>query len=1650
MSSGGSYMNKDGTTYKSNYGTNPNSRNLLVTFDVRDYPDIYYHENVRIYMRINDQNIGIYAEKEKSVRHIFTDVNVDQEAIIELSDKNGKTINQPLPVAMVIEQHEIKNLVIQFKRLDKNYPGNVLINMKIVNFKDLPKPNELNTSNNSLLPSSNNRYDPYNSAKKVNMSSENALMSTQDLGSSMGGLNFSDNKNSNRQLNNLSSVNEEKREPVDLGQEWYNDLRKTHEKAKGVKQYTEENLVDTWKQLHKSKKMNERNHQKSKVDQTMGWGYDVEKKKRDPEAWKRLTGGSAVMQRSNVPSEKDISDKDFFFKRSVRSIDGQISHIVEIYIQDVKKTVYKYHQNTQEDANRLKKMELIILQRDREKKVIAAEKAKKKKQSEIMKKLWGESGKPPQKKGEDGITVNYEQSDNFESMTQDPRWITVNNMRIDKYHWQVEGTCEVYHKDFPEDHDYVYPGKLFDYWVKMDPLVKQKNQLTCDTATAQVTFDNYFMTRIQYLFSEFKNELGYTSYNGKAMFNFYQNTWPEEKKADTNMYFPSSTNAKKLFDYYLKRFENKKNNELKNMSKQSPIKEEKGKKITMKQLEEAAGRLNQPKDKFKRGKVLLGLSLKFPKDRLLKEMAVREFEDYKMNQSTVDWEKLTGMGDDQVTSEMLHHGGDVLKMKEKKEKKTLKNFSKAGMASDPYDDAPKKREKRDIIRQWESLLEMFKNDPDLVKYKNAEGSTIDEKDKQKQGRKEDEYKIKKYIKRVALEYKKYKMDPQTEQFHIFLDEKYKKMIELYKQSEKMYPKLNIGTRSASTNKLKTPALRQDMAKSQDFGKGSSKNQATTYPMPFKYDVMEQSKKIERQAREEVEKKVVDWIPSGATFKSKTHISEKQAEANLELQQHQIKKDGAWEECDYNAERQQIMMKFDDAQNCTFNPTLGWKIPTEWQEMAIRKYNFSTDFYKKPETSKEAINSFIERAIEDPHRKFNAKMGTFKRAALLYYSKGNIKEAYQRICESFNVNYLREVYLKNELLNAPVKKKAVYDRLQKSLMDNKVTGQSSFKHSIDISKRMEDHKNELKTSEIIKEEKKPEAAGVKVAVSHKQSKPPCVSYPVTPAPPANTTLGIILGSKVHEYDEETGNAQREPFLREVFELVLIQESEQKQFTTQIREINDKNKFDDFDLEDQYNKDKKVKEFMCPLGLNCPSYRGDRWPVSDKNKGINPIGHNCPLAHHPFELYFTSQKRRDERLRENLKQKLGEKKRTLVGEGKAWKTAGQMNFCPAKCGKCNYCKFKEKADSLEKDFMEKGKSRNFVVKDPYKREKKNNSIMETANDNMCKKVGYYRRALVLFSKERFKDAYETLIKAIEILRDEDYEAKVAKYDMEQKLKKKLGLELEEPINEKMVFEKAEELRLGQLGDANAVSGINDFKDDQSNRDWDDQKYQKIYYLAKRMGKLSDKNASLDAQQYLKDCVEALFWKIESKFVRKDLGIEAMRTRATKLEDRLEDDDFFDQPNLNPRTMSPNKARRVRLDMKKTEMCHYVEELGFCPNMPYCTKAHNPTELDVIGDKLKQNNLNKAIDANTNIMKESNATLPWRYTGFKDVVESQKDEENLRRYAALKKLTDEEKEMEQMRRITEKKSVYEKNPDWIKKLPYDRKGEDGNDDYDKDYAS
>lgn len=78
-----------------------------------------------------------------------------------------------------------------------------------------------------------------------------------------------------------------------------------------------------------------------------------------------------------------------------------------------------------------------------------------------------------------------------------------------------------------------------------------------------------------------------------------------------------------------------------------------------------------------------------------------------------------------------------------------------------------------------------------------------------------------------------------------------------------------------------------------------------------------------------------------------------------------------------------------------------------------------------------------------------------------------------------------------------------------------------------------------------------------------------------------------------------------------------------------------------------------------------------------------------------------------------------------------------------------------------------------------------IMKKNDDNLRKKLGYLRRAEVLYTQERYKEAFKTIVKAIKIVKGEMEIDEKLEDDKKERLREKLNLETGKKILFKIFF-------------------------------------------------------------------------------------------------------------------------------------------------------------------------------------------------------------------------------------------------------------------------
>lgn len=198
-------------------------------------------------------------------------------------------------------------------------------------------------------------------------------------------------------------------------------------------------------------------------------------------------------------------------------------------------------------------------------------------------------------------------------------------------------TIEDYHIHHQDNPDFIYPDKLFLHWNSMTKQQKDQLGIDLDRTVARETFTNFFDSRLEYIYLEFRKRKGVDSNDPKALYKFFRDEIPQRKKSEMSFIFYCKENPKNLFKQWcsakakireeeVKAFREKLKKEKEESTKKEKNKMKRGQSSqkTMSRKERIR-MLSKPKDRLKIGKTLLKMKAKFPEDRILREMIVDEF-----------------------------------------------------------------------------------------------------------------------------------------------------------------------------------------------------------------------------------------------------------------------------------------------------------------------------------------------------------------------------------------------------------------------------------------------------------------------------------------------------------------------------------------------------------------------------------------------------------------------------------------------------------------------------------------------------------------------------------------------------------------------------------------------------------------------------------------------------------------------------------------------------------------------------------------------------------------------------------------------------------------------------------------------------------------
>lgn len=829
----------------------------------------------------------------------------------------------------------------------------------------------------------------------------------------------------------------------------------------------------------------------------------------------------------------------------------------------------------------------------------------------------------------------------------------------DKYTRLVTGTVEDHKMKFPENDDYIYPSNLYNFWKSIPAPEKKQKGLDMQDGIAREVFQNFYDSRINHVGMEFKKAKGVETSDPKALYKYFKNDMPAREREKMSMIFYSDKNGKKVFKAHCENKKKAKEEEMKKFREEIRQKQEnrskkgkskkptKGKKSRKQRIKD----LSTPKDRLKIGKTLLKMKSHFPEDKILRGMIVEEFKAERVTKRPLEYDNFDS------DEEELLKGKQLLAEREKEDEKK----------------GELKVERAERLREEELLTrftEMCK------KYNVDKKETVKtKKDYVKQYRKENDQ-IEAFLLKKAQEWRKLTMNKLNEKIPSeteFLSSTYHEMKSTYPAATKrLYPHATAGES-------------KEMAKK-------------SFPLTYKHEFFRQFRCLEKKKlRPATKNNVGFWAPGG--HKQKTSHNKKIIRNAKDTKFKDVwdtrDKAGVWERDEFQDERKQILMKLDDAENCTFRPIVRSKLPKTMQIAPTE------GAYDKPE----GLSKMIERKKDSLEGLKMKKQGIFKKALFEYLNpKSGALTAYEMLCKNFNIQQIRAE------LGDPKK--------------DVIPPKGSKLHKI------------LFPEEMKSLEKK------------------------------KRTMASVEDTKDPVYRE---------FLYEVMDLVCVIEGHQKEvqkakkLTKKIIAVENK---------------KPIKEYMCPLMEKCPDFEADRWPMSNI-AGTKSLGKKCPFAHHAYELYFEAQKKNKEKYLKQLDDKLLENIKTgkITGDAKPFVPAGSI---PTNCQGL----MKERIDAIAHMLKPKAvvtaqtadegaapaKPKLTRTQKLMKSKKVKDKViyMREDDERLRKKLGFLRRSETLYAKERYKEAFDTIIKAIRIVKLEEEKDEEIEEDKKADLREKLDLE------------------------------------------------------------------------------------------------------------------------------------------------------------------------------------------------------------------------------------------------------------------------------------
>lgn len=313
----------------------------------------------------------------------------------------------------------------------------------------------------------------------------------------------------------------------------------------------------------------------------------------------------------------------------------------------------------------------------------------------------------------------------------------ISERKPDEFELFVKKLKALHKEAKPEDKDYMYPQKLYEFWATLPETKKKEQGLVLDSKTAHESLHRYYNTRLKCLWEHCCKQKGTKTYEWKVMFEHWKNIYPEVEKKDKDLAFESDANAKAIIEHWMglliKEERDKREQWLQAQAKSkaeqaqleqkrkqkaeekirarsgivdTPATDEKGNPLTEKgkqkeKQKQFMNKLAVPKDRLIRGKTVVELQTKFPDDKILRTMLVNEFANDKLVKRPLEYDFVDSEEEDRMKMRENKAKGKRSKSDGKEEKQKEK---KANWVT--YEEKEAKRAK-ELMQRFNELSKKY-------------------------------------------------------------------------------------------------------------------------------------------------------------------------------------------------------------------------------------------------------------------------------------------------------------------------------------------------------------------------------------------------------------------------------------------------------------------------------------------------------------------------------------------------------------------------------------------------------------------------------------------------------------------------------------------------------------------------------------------------------------------------------------------------------------------------------------------------------------------------------------------------------------------------------------------------------------------------------